>query len=159
MNLFIADSTKKILGLIIVILIFFIFYSLLRIINGFRMNLYLIDRDAGIKDQMVIPITSLNRTRSIIRIILTKAWQEDIEIILTDYQDNSYTCTFRYHLWHWFCLVPQNNQQSIAINGKKINVEKNNPLKQGMSLAVGDRSFEIRVTSKDLTLPEHLYSA
>lgn len=107
------------------------------ILYGRRLNLYLVSEDSLVRDQALIPVTVENGSRS---------RRESIDLVLTDFQNRTYTFRVGYGLFVRFYLVLVSDTSHSKLNRSPIEKGKYYPIKNGMKLTTGDRVYTLVAT-------------
>lgn len=130
--------------------------GILWIMYGMRLNLYFVNIDSRIEDQMFIPITMANKKSSAWRSLFKGQWRENVELTLTDSRNEKYTYQIGYSLWRRFNLLLISNSGSTSLNGKKLVQKKYYPLKNSATLNLGGRLYKVVVSTNLLDPKEAL---
>lgn len=129
----------------------FLVWVAYRLLRGRTMHLYLLNRDSVVEDQMLIPVTSIEKNRSILRGWFSKIKPESIDLSLTDHNSNQFLFEVQYAPFRWFVLKTKND--GGRIERRSLKPQKTYWLRDGMKLWVGERDFTIKITSQQLLTP------
>lgn len=124
------------------------FATILKIIFGIKLNLYLVNNDTSIHDQNIIPITIDLKKQSLWRTLLNSQWKEDVELTLVDYKENRFTYCIGYHLLRGYSLKLNEGSGHSFLNKTHLHPGKLYFLKTGKSLQVGERQFIVLITTQ-----------
>jgi hypothetical protein len=144
-----ADSQTSTLSFLVGLISVVVIAGALKTVIGMKMNLYLVSKEPDLKSTTVIPLTAELKKRSLWKTILRKDWQEDLELTLADYSNHYFSFLIGYSLWKGFYLMLQ-KQETCFIHQTKMIAGRLYPLRSGVSLHLGDRSFTILVSASPL---------
>lgn len=115
------------------------------ILWGFKLRLYLISRDTLHSDQAVIPISAELKKASLWRTVLQGNWREDLEVKLADSSGKMHSFEFGFHPVFRYFVTLKTPSQDVLLGEARLKHEERAYLKNGMSLQLGSRRFEIWV--------------
>lgn len=123
---------------------------LVRVLLGMRLNLFFINPESKIQDQMLIPITTENKKRSILRSLKLGNWRENVDITLLDLEDRPHTFQIGFHIWNRFHLTLLDGPEGTDLNRRPLRPGKRYKLRTGDKLRVGNRVFTVLVSPGQL---------
>jgi len=121
--------------------------SIIWVVVGTRLRLYLVGQDSMIRDQSVIAITAELKKGSTLHSLRNGTWREDVDLTLRDYDERAYQFEIGFSLWLRFFLILRGNGGGEArLRGRRLEINRKHYIRTGDSLRIGDRDFRVLVT-------------
>jgi hypothetical protein len=106
-------------------------------------KMFFVNRDCPLFDQGTICIDPPYRRRSLLKLLLERAWEEEVELSLMDYRNTPYTFLVQFHFWRGYSLVPKKISTCATLDGIECKELERIRLKSGMVLEIGNRKFAV----------------
>jgi hypothetical protein len=120
--------------------------SIIRIILGMKLNLYLVNDESFVSDQAIIPITSDLKKKYFWKTLLRGKWKENIDLTLMNHEGDSFNFQIGYHLWGRYYISIDNDIRQAHLGNKAMMPHKKYYLRTGKQLVIGSRAFSVLVS-------------